>query len=226
MVCSEYSNPTDTLRKQLQMSKSRKELQQVMGTLGYHRKHIPGFSVIAHPLYSLLWKGSRGNGTQKHEEAVKTLIQDLKTYWSLGSEHPHNLIIAKWGSAEHSTYCNLFQTGPDRPKRPLLFSLTAFKETEQKYSEWENGILSLVWAVKQVDPLKGNLSGKVLQRFLLFSLSRNDTRNDTSTPPLEIGLTIGGSLTLFAGVIIATMNQVQFHIDKFDPQVEDSHFFY
>ncbi|KAF1540668.1 hypothetical protein FQV19_0000067, partial [Eudyptula minor] len=45
----------DTLTKieQLQMPPSRKELQ-FMGTLGYWRKHVPGFSTIACPLYSLL----------------------------------------------------------------------------------------------------------------------------------------------------------------------------
>lgn len=30
------------------------------------------------------------------------------------------------------------------------------KETEQGYSEWPKGLLSLVRAVKQVEPLRGN----------------------------------------------------------------------
>ncbi|KAF1545597.1 hypothetical protein FQV20_0008183, partial [Eudyptula albosignata] len=40
--------------EQLQMPQFRKELQQLMSTLVYWRKHIPGFSIIAHPLYSVL----------------------------------------------------------------------------------------------------------------------------------------------------------------------------
>ncbi|KAK4805581.1 hypothetical protein QYF61_009346 [Mycteria americana] len=50
-------------------------------------------------------------------------------------------------------------------------------------------------------------------RFLLrhkTEFLRNDTGNDTSTPPLEIRLTIGGSLILLTGVIIASVNQIQF----------------
>ncbi|NWX74610.1 POL3 protein, partial [Alca torda] len=52
--------PPDTLSEmeQLQISQSRKEIQQLMGTLGYWRKRVPGFSIIAYPLYSLLRKGN------------------------------------------------------------------------------------------------------------------------------------------------------------------------
>ncbi|KAK4807063.1 hypothetical protein QYF61_018404 [Mycteria americana] len=147
--------PPDTLRKieELQMPQSRKELQQLMGTLGYWRKHVPGFSIISRPLYSLLRKGKPWEWKLEHKEAVKTLTEELKTYQSLGPVHPRDPIIAEWGFAEHATYCNLFQTGPDGPKRPLLFSSTAFKETEQRYSEWEKGLLSLVRAVKQVEKI-------------------------------------------------------------------------
>ncbi|KAK4820512.1 hypothetical protein QYF61_000091 [Mycteria americana] len=78
-------------------------------------------------------KGKPWKWNPEHEEAVKTLIQQLKTYQSLGPVHPCNPIIAEWGF-----------TGPSRPKRPLMFSSTAFKETEQRYSKWEKGLLSLV----------------------------------------------------------------------------------
>ena len=137
--------PSDTLSKieQLQIPQSRKELQQLTGTLRYWRKHIPGFSIIAHPLYSLLRKRKLWKWNPEHEEAVKTLIQELKTYQSLRPIHPRDPITAEWGFAEHGTFCNLFQTGLDGPKRPLLFSSPAFKETEQRYSEWEKGLLSL-----------------------------------------------------------------------------------
>ncbi|NXA44331.1 TF29 protein, partial [Eudromia elegans] len=84
--------PPDTLRKieELQMPQSRKELQQLMGTLGYWRKHVPGFSIIARPLYSLLRKGKPWKWELEHEEAVKTLTEELKTFQSLGPVHPHD----------------------------------------------------------------------------------------------------------------------------------------
>ncbi|KAK4828563.1 hypothetical protein QYF61_027532 [Mycteria americana] len=74
--------PPDTLRKieELQMPQSRKELQQLMETLGYWRKHVPGFSVISHPLYSLLQKGKPWEWKLEYKEVVKTLTEELKTY--------------------------------------------------------------------------------------------------------------------------------------------------
>ncbi|KAK4807137.1 hypothetical protein QYF61_018478, partial [Mycteria americana] len=86
------------------MPQSRKELQQLMGTLGYWRKHVPGFSIISRPLYSLLRKGKPWEWKLEHKEAVKTLTEELKTYQSLGPVHPRDPIIAKWGFAEHATY--------------------------------------------------------------------------------------------------------------------------
>ncbi|KFW06045.1 hypothetical protein N327_07143, partial [Fulmarus glacialis] len=84
--------PPDTLSEieQLQMPQSRKELQQLMGTLGYWRKHVPEFSIITCPLYTLLQKGKPWKWNSEHEKAVKTLIQELKTYQSLGPVHPHD----------------------------------------------------------------------------------------------------------------------------------------
>ncbi|KAF1463968.1 Transposon Tf2-9 polyprotein, partial [Spheniscus demersus] len=82
--------PPCTLRKikELQMPQSRKELQLLMGTLGFWRKHVPGFYIISHPLYSLLWKGKPWEWKLEHKEAVKTLTEELKKYQSLGPVQP------------------------------------------------------------------------------------------------------------------------------------------
>ncbi|XP_064008637.1 uncharacterized protein LOC135180213 [Pogoniulus pusillus] len=54
----------------------------------------------------------------------------------------------------HASYCGIFQRGPNGPSRALLFSSTAFKETETRYSEWEKGLLSLTRAVKEAEKLR------------------------------------------------------------------------
>lgn len=50
--------PPDALRKsgKLQMPRSRKELQELMGISGHWRKHVSGFSIISNPIYSLFRK--------------------------------------------------------------------------------------------------------------------------------------------------------------------------
>lgn len=69
----------DTLRKtkKLPMPQSRKELQQLMGTLEYWRKHVLGFSITSYPLYSLLWTGKPWESILEHREKVKTLTEEL-----------------------------------------------------------------------------------------------------------------------------------------------------
>jgi len=74
------------------MPQSRKEFQQLMSTVGYWRKHVPGFSVIAYPLYSLLQMGKTWKWHLGHKEVVMTLIPELKTYESLGPYTPVTLL--------------------------------------------------------------------------------------------------------------------------------------
>lgn len=69
---------------------------------------------------------------------------------------------------------------------------------------------TFVQGVKQVEPLRDHPSGKTLPRHVLFSLSRTNTGHDTGTPPGAVGLTIGGLLTLLAGAVITSMNQIWF----------------
>lgn len=74
-------------------------------------------------------------------------------------------------------------------------------------------ILSLVQAVRQLEPLRGNMSRLTLPILVLFSLSRNDS----STPPLKMKLTIKGLLILLAGTIIASLNQIWFTHQQAQP---------
>ncbi|NXV53434.1 TF29 protein, partial [Uria aalge] len=81
--------PDDTLSaiEKGQTPGNKTELQQLLGTLGYWKKHIPGFSVIACPLYDLLWKNREWDWTPQHTEALNTLKDELKTYQRLGPLH-------------------------------------------------------------------------------------------------------------------------------------------
>ena len=76
----------------------------------------------------------------------------------------------EWGYAEHASYCSVFQKGPQGPVRPLLFSSTSFKETEQQYSEWEKGLLLLTRAVKEAEKLCTMQDIVVQGPFLLLNL--------------------------------------------------------
>ncbi|KGL80367.1 hypothetical protein N309_02278, partial [Tinamus guttatus] len=69
------------------LPQNKKELQQLMGTLGHWRKHVPGFSVIARPLYDLL-RNKPWDWTPIHAEAIRTLKDELVINQRLGPLNP------------------------------------------------------------------------------------------------------------------------------------------
>ncbi|NXM33553.1 TF26 protein, partial [Oxyruncus cristatus] len=83
------SVPPDTLDKTEhgQNPSSVKELQEILGTLGYWCKHIPGFSIIAHPLYNLLRKGKSWEWTEQRTNYYKLLIKETRLFQQLGPIH-------------------------------------------------------------------------------------------------------------------------------------------
>ncbi|NXX72937.1 POL3 protein, partial [Spizella passerina] len=91
-VAGAVAVPADTLEEieKGQIPGNKRELQKLLGTLGYWRKHIPGFSVIARPLYDLLKKHRAWDWTAKHSESLKTLKDELKAYQKLGPLHPQD----------------------------------------------------------------------------------------------------------------------------------------
>lgn len=113
MIAGSAVIPPDTLRK-IKNCKHPNHGRSY-NNLGYQRKHVPGFPLISHPLYSILWKDKPLEWKIKHKEVVKTLNEELKTYQSLEPVQPHDLIKAEWGF-KYTSYCNLFQTGPDGQK--------------------------------------------------------------------------------------------------------------
>lgn len=91
-------------------------------------------------------------------------------------------------------------------KRSLLSNLPAFKETDIMSGEKE--FCSSAWAIKQLEPLRGNLSRQNPPGFVLLSHSRNYTRNYVSIPPGKIKLAMKGLLVPLAGAMTASMNQI------------------
>lgn len=59
---------------ELKMSVNKRALQQVLGLFTFRRKHVPDLSIIARPLYDLIWKRSVWDRTPMHEEALKLPI--------------------------------------------------------------------------------------------------------------------------------------------------------
>lgn len=57
-ISGQTVNPEKTITKldAKPTPNTKKELQKIMGTLGYWRNHVSGFSIIVRPLYSVMRK--------------------------------------------------------------------------------------------------------------------------------------------------------------------------
>ncbi|KFM05996.1 hypothetical protein AS27_14372, partial [Aptenodytes forsteri] len=67
--------PAEVLQEiqQLPIPENKKEFHAVLGTSGFWRPRIPGFSIIVRPLYNLVKKNAVWEWTPQHEEALELL---------------------------------------------------------------------------------------------------------------------------------------------------------
>ncbi|KFO11891.1 hypothetical protein N312_11417, partial [Balearica regulorum gibbericeps] len=79
---------TLTTLEQIKIPENNKELHHILGLLVFWKKHIPDFSITAHPLYDLTHKKATWDWTPVHEEALKLLVFEAGAYQALGPIHP------------------------------------------------------------------------------------------------------------------------------------------
>ena len=65
--------------KRMLPPKTSKEIKQFLGLIGYYRKFVPRFSVLARPLNALTRKNTEFEWTQKSQESFKLLKTSLMT---------------------------------------------------------------------------------------------------------------------------------------------------
>ncbi|KFU90677.1 hypothetical protein M959_08662, partial [Chaetura pelagica] len=84
---------SDTLShlKEIKKNKNKKELQEILRTLQYWRKHILDLSIIARPLFDLLKKNHHWEWHKSHDEALELLlVLEAQTFQTLGPLHPED----------------------------------------------------------------------------------------------------------------------------------------
>jgi len=128
---------------------SKRDLQHALGLLVFWRKHIPGFSIIARPLYDLLWKKAKYKWTQVHHEALQLLVFEANAYQALGPINPTDPVQTERGFARTGLSTHLWQKVPEGPIQPIRCYLYSFKDAETihglgkgpicSYSSFERG---------------------------------------------------------------------------------------
>jgi len=145
--------PPDTLSSLdlIKMPESKKDLQHALGLLVFWRKHIPDFSIIARPLYDLLWKKAQWEWTQVHNEALRLLVFEANAYQALGPVHPLDPVQIEWGFARNGLSVQLWQKGPEGSIRPIGFYSRSFEDAEKRCTTWEKGLFAVSLALRQAE---------------------------------------------------------------------------
>ncbi|CAM5103890.1 unnamed protein product [Natator depressus] len=149
------SVPNDTVQElnQATSPESKDQLRQILGTLGFWRKHVPGFAIIARPLYNLLKKSAAWEWAPAHEEALRQLIGEIHTYQALGPIHPEapfHLYLTV--GATGMSYA-LWQESDTAPRRPIQFGSKSWQGSQANYTPYEKVLLAAYTALRETEEL-------------------------------------------------------------------------
>lgn len=127
-----------------------KTLQSFLGLIGYFRKFIPKYFIIARPLTNLLKGGIKFNFGKEELRAFNLLKQCL-------SDKPVLRLYRTGAETELHTDASVFGYGAillqrdsvDRAFHPIYYASGKTSTTEQKYSSYELEVLAIVKALKK-----------------------------------------------------------------------------
>jgi RNase H-like domain found in reverse transcriptase len=139
-----------------------KEVRKTMGVLGYQRPFIPGFAKWAKIITELTKKGVPFVWTEKHQEALKSLIKlvtmaPILTYPDL--EKPFELEV---DASAFAVGAILFQSDNKGCKRDVGYYSKALNSAKRNYDIWDQEFLAVITALKHWRHLLIRTSHKII----------------------------------------------------------------
>ena len=131
--------------------KNVKTLRSFIGVASFFRKFVPGFSIIAQPLFKLLKKNVPWSWGLKQEEAKSKLIEMLTTAPVLAHYDEDLDVVVQTDASQEGLGAVLLQDGGDGP-RPISYISRGLDDAEKKRHCNELECLALVWALKKLRP--------------------------------------------------------------------------
>ena len=119
--------------------KSKKDVQIVLGVLGYQRPQIKGFAKIAKPLVELTKKKENHifKWTKKAEEALNQLINIIASDPVLKCPDPEKQFEMKVDASAFTLGAVLSQKDKNGKKQECRYFSKALNETERNYDIWD-----------------------------------------------------------------------------------------
>ena len=127
------------------------EVRQVLGLVGYHRRHIQDFATIAKPLTDLL-KGSNNNGklpvdwSSEHSKSLNQLIDFATSSPILAYPNYDEEFYIHTDASQKGLGCILYQV-QDGKKRVIAYGSRTLLPAEKNYHSTKLEFLALKWAV-------------------------------------------------------------------------------
>ncbi|KFQ36702.1 hypothetical protein N332_01047, partial [Mesitornis unicolor] len=118
--------PVDTITKITAMSRptKRQETQAFLGTVGFWKMHIPGYSQIVKPLYEVTRKKNCFNWDPEQQQAFEQIKGEILHAVSLGPVHtgPNIKNVLYTAAGDNGPTWSLWQKAPgETQSRPLGF---------------------------------------------------------------------------------------------------------
>ncbi|GFU99636.1 retrovirus-related Pol polyprotein from transposon 17.6 [Trichonephila clavipes] len=130
-----------------------KEVQSLLQTFSWFRRHVPNFAYIARLLSSLIKKKVQWHWGPEQQESFETLKMRLMTYPILKQADGSKHFTIRTDASNYALGAVLFQgSGPD--EHAIEYASRLMIPAERNYSTTEREALAVVWALEKFRVLK------------------------------------------------------------------------
>jgi hypothetical protein len=125
--------------------KTNKEVKRFLGSIGFYRRFVRGYSEIAAPLYPLTAVKTKFNWSQVHEEAFKKLKAELKKAPILKLPDFSKDFVIETDASNQAIGAVLLQES-NGLLHPVAYASRPLSKAERNYITMDKELLGVVWA--------------------------------------------------------------------------------
>ncbi|KXZ41214.1 hypothetical protein GPECTOR_645g759 [Gonium pectorale] len=129
-----------------------RQVRALLGTVGYYRSFVPGFSLIARPLFDLLKKDAPWRWGTDEEQAFQTLKRALTSEPILRAPDFSRHFFVQTDFCKTAVAACLAQKGDDGKEYAVQFASKKLTPAQMCWSSADGEAYAAVWAIKLFRP--------------------------------------------------------------------------
>ncbi|KAJ8026225.1 hypothetical protein HOLleu_34017 [Holothuria leucospilota] len=143
---------TEAIRK-AERPKTKKQLRSFLGLVGFYRRYIPNFAMIACPLTDLTKKGEPNNinWSESQELAFHTLKEKITNPPILHLPDITRQFTLRTDASEDGIGAVLLQE-QDGVNFPVAFASKKLNKCQKRYAAMERECLAVIWGIQKFSP--------------------------------------------------------------------------